>query len=342
MMTNTFKNRTLKSGFTLIEILVVIAIIAVLAGVLLAALSNVQKAAKRTKTITLMQSFGRACDEFALDHGRYPGLLPDAAIDGINLTSAQNALLELMGGARVKHSQSPQSVVDEYDEFAADATTQVNAFDPVTGLQWVIAFNELKFGEGPWIAGRVYAPYFSPKSSDITYVPFDPMLNDFKLPSLIDAWETPIIYLRAGRTSGPIIDDPSNGLLPQFDLPGLNQLLSDGLNTGGSVIGSTFSPNDESRIAWLSLLLSHPTFWEDNGSGSAFNNGVVWGTSRGRYALISAGYDKIFLEIANPRVHVGQDIDPGDPLGSLLDPQDGIITPSTMDTFNDVLVFGGA
>ena len=69
-------------GFTLIEILVVIAIIAVLAGILLAALSGVQKAAQKTQTESLMQSFARACDSFALDHGRYPGLLPESAIDG--------------------------------------------------------------------------------------------------------------------------------------------------------------------------------------------------------------------------------------------------------------------
>ncbi|MCH2146724.1 MAG: prepilin-type N-terminal cleavage/methylation domain-containing protein, partial [Phycisphaerales bacterium] len=86
---NTNKHR-LNNGFTLIEILVVVAIIAILAGILLAALSGVQNAAKKTQTSTLMQSFGRACDEFALDNGRYPGLLPDAAVDGVAITPMQN------------------------------------------------------------------------------------------------------------------------------------------------------------------------------------------------------------------------------------------------------------
>ena len=105
-------------GFTLIEILVVIAIIAVLAGILLAALSGVQEAAKKTQSSSLMQSFARACDEFALDHGRYPGLLPETLLGETDIASTQNALLELMGGARIKHLESPTSVVDEYDSFS--------------------------------------------------------------------------------------------------------------------------------------------------------------------------------------------------------------------------------
>ena len=134
---NTNKHR-LNLGFTLIEILVVVAIIAILAGILLAALSGVQNAAKKTQTSTLMQSFGRACDEFALDNGRYPGILPDAVVDGVAITPMQNALLELMGGARVKHSQSPTAAVEEYDDFAGDATIEFSLTDPITGLNWDI------------------------------------------------------------------------------------------------------------------------------------------------------------------------------------------------------------
>ena len=347
---NRTSSRTFSSGFTLIEILVVIAIIAVLAGILLAALSGVQKAAMKTQSSSLMQSFARACDAFALDHGRYPGLLPDSAVNGIEITSTQNAMLELMGGARVLNTQSPSSVVDEYNSFATNATIEYpDTFeDPISGLTWSLVFDESRFGEGPWIAGRVYEPYFSPKSRDLQYTPFDiNNLDDFVLPSLIDAWDTPIMYFRAGRKHGPIIDNPANSSdptfnLPQYDLPGIDQFFEDALNTNGSIVGPVFATDNPTKIAWLTLLLAHPTFWEDDGSGNVFTNGVVWGTSRGRYLLISAGPDKIYLEIANKQMHQDQTIDPASPASSLLDPQSGSITPSMMETFDDVIVHGGA
>jgi len=135
-------SRTFSTGFTLIEILVVIAIIAVLAGILLAALSGVQKAAMKTQSSSLMQSFARACDAFALDHGRYPGLLPDSAVNVIEITSTQNAMLELMGGARVMNTQSPSSVVNEYNSFATNATIEYpDTFaDPISELTWSLVF----------------------------------------------------------------------------------------------------------------------------------------------------------------------------------------------------------
>ena len=335
---NTNKHR-LNNGFTLIEILVVVAIIAILAGILLAALSGVQNAAKKTQTSTLMQSFGRACDEFALDNGRYPGLLPDAAVDGVAITPMQNALLELMGGARVKHDQSPTAVIEEYDDFENNATIEFTLTDPITGLNWEIAFDENRFGEGPWLNGRVHEPYFSPKASDLRYKPYDASLSDYTLPSLIDSWETPIIYLRSIRKNGPIIDLPTSGTLPQYDLPGLDQYFEDAVNMNASLL-SLDAPtiDEEMRLGFLTLAIAHPTFWEGDWEGG----GVGWGTSRGRYLLISAGEDRTFFEVANEQMHTNQTVDPSNPFNSLENPWSGEITPEMMDTFNDVIVFGGA
>ena len=356
----TQQNRNSKTtrikGFTLIEILVVIAIIAVLAGILLAALSGVQKAAQKTQTESLMQSFSRACDSFALDHGRYPGLLPESAVDGTAITSIQNAMLELMGGARVMHSQSPTSVVNEYNTFADDATVEYESSfaDQISGLTWSLVFDETRFGEGPWVSGRVYEPYFSPKSRDLQYSPYDSgNVDSYTLPSLIDAWDTPILYFRAGRKHGPIIADPSTSSdpifnQPQYDLPGFDPWDDDALNTNISLlsIDSVTSQSMEDRLGWLTLMLAHPTFWEitTSNAGSEFNLGVAWGTTRGRYMLISAGPDKIYLEATNKQIHINQVVPPGDPFGAILGngPTGGAITPAMMETFDDVVVHGGA
>jgi prepilin-type N-terminal cleavage/methylation domain-containing protein len=342
------QNRTHKNGFTLIEILVVIAIIAVLAGILLAALSGVQQAAKKTKTATLLQSFGRACDEFALDHGRYPGLLPDSVIDGTTITSTQNALLELMGGARVKNTQSTASVIAEYDDFLDG--TSVPEFT-VNG--WSLAFNPTRLGEGPWISGRVYEPYFSPKQDDLIYEAYDSdNPQDFTFPSLVDAWDTPIIYLRSVRKSGPIFDDPLNELnsnyrLPQFELrlSALDKYLEGALNSNSSILApSVQNQSPEKRMAWLTLMLAHPTFWEIDSYPSASDcvAGTAWGTTRGRYLLHSAGPDATFLEVGNEQVHTNQVVNPTNPFSSLLQSDDGSVTPSMVETFDDVIVHGGA
>ncbi len=338
----THQHYTRRYGFTLIEILVVIAIIAVLAGILLAALGGVQNAAKKTQTSSLMQSFARACDEFALDHGRYPGLLPDSAIDGTNITSTQNALLELMGGARVVNTQSTTSAVNEFDTFSANETDGFSATDSNTGIQWTFSFDANRFGEGPWINGRKYEPYFSPKSSDIVYDPNN-QITQVRFPSLVDAWETPIIYLRAVRNNGPIIDDPINSSnnnysLPQYEIPGMDLFFQDSLNSSFSLIAN----NSEDRVNWLTMVLAHPTFWEQNSTWDTSGSyDVAWGTTRGRYLLLSAGPDTIFLETENTPANPNANDAPYT-LIEIKTPANDKVNPSIMESFDDVVVHGGA
>ena len=286
-----------------------------------------------------MQSFGRACDEFALDHGRYPGLLPDSVVDGTQITTTQNALLELMGGARAVGPQSTTSTADEYNDFLSN--TSVPPFD--IGNGWFLTFNPNRFGEGPWISGRVYEPYFSPKSSDLKYAAYDDTNpTNFELPTLVDAWETPIIYLRALRKSGPIIDDPANSTnsnyeLPQYELPNLDRFFSGTLNSTLSLI----STDSEDRVTWLTLLLAHPTFWEQPSTWDPSSTyTVAWCTTRGRFLLLSAGPDTIYLETVNTPTNPENDDTPYTP-GDLKDASNIYVNPSIMNTFDDVVVYGG-
>ena len=95
------------------ELLVVIGVIAVLAGILLAALGGVRRKAMATTTVSTMTEFSKACDTFQLEHGRYPGVIPEdvlAATDVPPISGTENALLDLMGGALV--SSDRKSVVE--------------------------------------------------------------------------------------------------------------------------------------------------------------------------------------------------------------------------------------
>ncbi len=346
-MTN-YKN-TSRSGFTLIEILVELAIIAILAGILLAALGSVQEAAKKTQTNSLMQSFARACDEFSMDYDRFPGLLPESVLGQTGVTyqqftPTQNSLLALMGGARVKNSKSTPTVVTEYNDFGGvEMLSATGVTDPVTGVRWWLKFDDSRFGEGPWISGIIHAPFFSPKSKDLRYKPLDSAnLDSYELPTLVDSWDTPIIFLRALRDSGPIIDDPANSSKPQFELPNIDPFFDGALNKSSSVLSTDTATGQttEDRLAWLTLLLVHPTFWEDQG----FSNGTAWGAVRGRFVLISAGSDTVYLEATNKQLHIDGVINPTNLFGNFLGggPTSGEIKPKMMESFDDVVVYGGA
>jgi len=61
-----------RSFFTIIELVVVIAIIIVLAGIVLGGVKFAQSKAQRDKTIAIMMEFQQALEEYNNDYGHYP------------------------------------------------------------------------------------------------------------------------------------------------------------------------------------------------------------------------------------------------------------------------------
>ncbi len=139
------------------------------------------------------------------------------------------------------------------------------------------------------------------------------------------------------------MDEPVNSgdtdyALPQFELPKMDLFFSGALNSNLSLI----SEDSEDRVTWLSLLLSHPTFWEQDDTW--FSNGpytVAWSTPRGRYMLLSAGPNTIYLEIENQPTNPDSSDDDAYSVGDIMDSSNNKINPTIMDSFDDVVVYGG-
>lgn len=95
-------------GFTLVELLVVMGIIAILIGVLIPVIASVRRAAYATDSRNQIKNVGNAIDRYYQDHSAYPGVFSNAQIltaGGLTPTGAtgrlsqtENMMLSLAGG----------------------------------------------------------------------------------------------------------------------------------------------------------------------------------------------------------------------------------------------------
>ena len=334
------KHRTGRGrAFSMTELLVVIAIIAVLAGILLVALKGVRERALATQTRATMQEFSKACDSFQIEHGRYPGIIPEGLLAAnYKLSGTENALLDMMGGVvRGDHPAYETSFPPpDWEEIEVDPDTPLGK----------IKVNHLLIGNGPEINGKPYSPYFTPKGDELAIVsgrqaipPGGPIIEPLdQLPDLVDAWGQPIIYVRRTRPIGPLVGEDDENSNPQFmlgtmrpyiDSVDLGELGRDQQHpTKGSII---FLAGDDAS-ATFAQIIRHPSFGVSQES--------LTGTARGAYVLISAGKDGVYFSVA-------------DGPGTLLSPIFGngpdsldfndfmLLGPKVIDEFDDLRLFGG-
>jgi type II secretory pathway pseudopilin PulG len=360
-------------GFSLTELLVVIGIIILLIGLLLVALGQVRKKALRSRTESVMTQFANACTAFQAEHGMYPGVIPDEVIlatidtNGLALLSfTENALLHLMGGYRVMspndYATPPNAVEIEYDAYlaaAAGAAVELT-FDQGGPNPWKIVIDKRKIGEGPVINGKSYGPYFTPGQSDIapaSYAisgaePTNPTPTN-EIPDLIDGWGQPIIYIRAARNRGPLVDrNPAANPRPQFTpwstspnrggvwrylrsiaLGELSENQNE-LSIFGGASGISAALSDPQVDEAFAVLLSHPAFFKSAITTPAGSPRL--GSPRGQFMLWSAGADGVFMSRVDGTGSRSAPLSGANIAEKFINPG-----PRVLDEFDDVRVYGG-
>ena len=292
-----------RRAFSLVELLVVIALIGVLAALLLSALSSAQQRARATQTTSTMEAFAAACETFFQDHGQYPGVVPEALLaqdaeanDGIpRISSLENALYHMMGGYRIL------GVHPDYAQFNGYEMSFGNGNNEITVK---FAINSELLGDGPLIGGRQYPSYFTPPQGTLVKA-FGQVGDEENLVDVVDAWGQPLALLRRQRTVGVLPNNRSgndgNPETWQFRTEGAAPYFEAGLSGLGELRKQqAFSNNAPTCI----LSQENTAFFEGNVgrvlANPAIREGVgnpndLYTQPRGSMLLLSAGADGVFF-----------------------------------------------
>ena len=145
MSESVAQDRDRGRGFTLVEVLVVIAIISLVIGLLLVALSRVRRSGHSVQCLANLQRIGQAFNQYTLDHG---GRLPDPFANHTSWEGALAAYLPTPGVFRCPADQEVGPALgSSYDwrDTGDPATTLAGRYvtDVTRPAEVVLAFDAL-------------------------------------------------------------------------------------------------------------------------------------------------------------------------------------------------------
>jgi len=316
----------IRRAFTLVEILTVIAIIALLIGVLVPSLAKARDIARNTATAKQINALGVACEGFRGDNEQYPvsrGLNPfEDASGNVALSGAQWLAVQLVGPDQRGYVQ-PNLQND------ADQNGKIDEDD---WLNWYSLTPAREFRRfGPYIEpdGKIVSTperyvLDNPRAADPTTGEPPPGLNDgfgqpqaiwknSKLPFFMDSFGHPVIYYAANLkvtapyTTGTRGSSLQVGVYDQSDNAeftgaesgnGLFARERTGWDfTGAGVghriklLGYTRNQTTWPNVDTFAAYLSDRNVFESSRQG---NDGRIWPYRPDSYVLISSGKDGIY------------------------------------------------
>jgi type II secretory pathway pseudopilin PulG len=209
--------RDRKSGFTIVELFVVLAIITLVAGILLPSFTMVRRSAKQTKQKAQLTAIGLGLTAFKNDFGDYPESSSEEPLGGF-YCGAQKLAEALVGWDLLGFHPDSEFNVDGYDDppgtwFIYDSSTDDELKERKGYYIELETANVFKIGNDPVVQNGLFSNLVPPLAGE-TYVICDEygvkrinVGNDNVGYDVVRAG-APILYYRANTSSKNMIDLP--------------------------------------------------------------------------------------------------------------------------------------
>lgn len=284
-------------GFTLVELLVVAAIVAVLIGILIPAISGVRNSARRAQTASLINTVSTAASQFRQANRRMPGVFTQDQLssptNATGFTQMENAILDLAGGVAPEANLGEDHVFEiVLNNKAVRVNTRMVAASGGPGYLPLVAKGlDSKTPEANGLAPA------RPEMDQVVDLARG-SAGKLEMPDILDSWGHPILLWTKNEYAGesPLFarlhsESEANQRRARFYWMSNQGYLGSRSQARASALGSEVVAGKRERS--LHALLGNPAMPDpfSGGEGNVF----VPMAPRGDFILHSAGRDGTYM-----------------------------------------------